>query len=722
MASAGPLGRSEGGHDRSNVSHTSDDAGRRGGLEACRGARASCRDAARVRPLLSELDTASHAVAEDSGRYSDAGPSLSTAVEMRQLLGRLTEKAKLADGQVWSALSEANAAGIVEWLAMYGTLEPSAPRPLRAARADGAEALRLHREAAAARAAGDRALAACGRARRRPCRSMARARRVPARVGRAAEAVGALQQAFALDPRLAAAYNEIGMAFADARLFPRAIEAFQRALELKPDAWDPWVNLGALLQRQGELDAAIEAWEEAVDRRPECAEAWSNLGGAFKELGMLERAEDCHRRALAHQPSFAAAHSNLLLTLHYHRGDEGALLLEEHLAFARAHADPLTAASEPHPKMRDCGRRLRVGYVSADFRLHPVAAFFRAAAELHDRTQVEVVAFSDVSAPDAVTRRLRERVDGWHDISPLDDAQEAERVRREGIDILVDLGGHTAQNRMLLFARKPAPVQMTWLGYPNTTGLAAMDARISDSVADPPGRTDAFCRERLVRLPRRFLCWSPPDEAPEVALPPALATGHVTFGSFNALAKVAPRTLELWAGVLRAVPGSSLLVKAGALNAPSARRQLIEQMERAGVIRDRLELHGAVPDTAEHLASWGRVDIALDTFPYHGTTTTCEALWMGVPLVTYAGPTHVSGARTGSRSRPRASSGWPPGLPPTSRLWLRCAQGCERACELPRCSTARASRAPSRPPTGMPGRASAAIRANSALAFTARCW
>jgi len=255
-----------------------------------------------------------------------------------------------------------------------------------------------------------------------------------------------------------------------------------------------------------------------------------------------------------------------------------------------------------------------------------------------------VTADSDGTARDAVTQRLRGLCDRWRDVGGMSDAEVARLVRNDQIDILIDLAGHTAGNRLAMFAHKPAPVQISYLGYPATTGLKAIDYRITDDIADPPGQTEAFHTERLLRIsPGPFLCYQPPAEAPDVAAElPMTRNGFVTFGSFNKASKAGPETIAMWAKVLHAVPNSKLMMKAFGLGGAGSRRRIVESFAAEGIGIDRIQLLESIPATEAHLAQYGQLDIALDTFPYHGTTTTCEALWMGVPVISRVGAMHVS--------------------------------------------------------------------------------
>ena len=297
---------------------------------------------------------------------------------------------------------------------------------------------------------------------------------------------------------------------------------------------------------------------------------------------------------------------------------------------------PAMPAITPRPKAR-----LRVGYVSADLRDHSVARFVEPIFASFDREAFDVVAYASVARADRVTEHLRSLVTEWRDVRGLSDADLAERIRQDGIDILVDLGGHSADGRLGAFARRPAPVQVTYLGYPNTTGLAAVDYRLTDARADPPGDADALCVEKLVRLPECAWCYAPGDGA-EDAPPPFEAAGQITFGAFNDLSKVRPDVMALWAEILREVPGARLLIKAKSLQDPALAREVRAFFGRRGIDEARIEARGWTRDRAQHLALHAKVDVGLDTSPYHGTTTTCDALWMGVPVITLAGETHVS--------------------------------------------------------------------------------
>lgn len=494
-------------------------------------------------------------------------------------------------------------------------------------------------------------------------------------LGRHSDAVHSYQRVLELDPSHAKAANNLGCVYEAQGRREEAAASYDRALRADPGLGEALYNranlrrlrgdlagaeadlrsaaergpgraewlctLGEVLQLQWKLDLAEGRHRAALAADPGLARAHFGLGNVLVALGRCEEAEAALRRALELQPDLSEAHSNLLLYLHYHRGDDGARLAEEHRDWARRHAGDLQDASALVAYDRSPGRRLNVGYVSPDFRRHSVATFFEPLLGAHDRARVRVHCFSTGTVADAVTARIKAGCDAWHELHGMSEDAAARLILGQRIDVLVDLAGHSGGGRPLLFARRPAPVQATWLGYPNTTGLSAVQYRITDARADPPGLTDGLHTESLVRLANGFLCYATEAGAPAPGEPPA-RSGTITFGCFNNLAKASPAVLALWAQVLHAVPGSRLMMKAHGLGAESARRRITAAFADRGIPAGRLRLLGAEDRPQDHLARYREVDIALDTYPYHGTTTTCEALWMGVPVVSLAGPTHVS--------------------------------------------------------------------------------
>lgn len=422
------------------------------------------------------------------------------------------------------------------------------------------------------------------------------------------------------------------------------IELMQRCITLNPNDGGSYHNLGNALRSKGHHDEAIAALHTAIRLTPDLAHTYNTLGLTLKDLGRMDEAVTAFRKAVSLDPSFVTARSNLLLFMNYLPGVEPRELFEEHRRWSRKHEVPLIPRFIRHSNGRDPERQLRVGYVSPDLRQHSVAYFLLPLLENHDRSQVHVTAYSNSAVGDEITTRIQDSVDAWCPIASLTDEQAASRIRTDRIDILVDLSGHTAGNRLQVFARKPAPVQITWLGYPGSTGLEGMDYRCSDPLADPSGDASRFSSEQVLRLPRTAWCFDPLSGAPEVAALPALTAPGVTFGSFNNFGKISAPTLDMWAEILSRTPGSRLVLKNVAMRSPAAVKEAKQLLLSRGVSARRLELLGQDDSQLEHLNRYNGIDISLDTFPYHGTTTTCEALWMGVPSIVLAGPNHASRA------------------------------------------------------------------------------
>lgn len=444
-------------------------------------------------------------------------------------------------------------------------------------------------------------------------------------------------------PDHADAWYLLGVLLISASRAAEAAEAFNRAVSIVPGLADGWSNLGYCLIETNDLHGAEAACRHAMQLKPDHATAHANLGNALQRQGRGDEAVAAFRQAIDLNPHLRVAHANLLLTLNYLPAHTPQDVYAEHVRWGQRHANGLGNDAPPHDNDRDPNRRLRVGYVSPDFRQHSVAFFLEPLLEAHDRGQVEIFCYSDTRQPDETTRRIRGVADQWRDCAGLRDDVFAANVRQDQIDVLVDLAGHTGGNRLLAFARRPAPVQITYLGYPNTTALDAMQYRITDAWADPVGITDAFHTEQLIRLPRTAWCYHPPADAPpQVSPPPFAASGHVTFGSFNKHAKISSLTLGTWAELLRCVPTSRLIIKSTSLSDRILRQRLTDQFVARGINASRVELLGPTKTLAEHLSTYARIDLALDTFPYHGTTTTCDALYCGVPVVTQAGQVHVS--------------------------------------------------------------------------------
>ncbi len=449
------------------------------------------------------------------------------------------------------------------------------------------------------------------------------------------EAAAAVADAvLAAGPREEAAYLVAAQILQSLGRLEAAEAALRRFLAVAPQSAAALNALGGVLWERAAYAESLAACEQAARLQPNAAAPWARIGVMRKEQGRVEEALVAFRKAIALEPASAALHSNLVTTLNCSPGVSPEEIWAESRRWNQKFGHVPHTRVEPHGNDPAPERRLRIGYVSADFRRHSVAAFFEPLLAAHDRSGFEIVCYAELARLDATSKRIRDGADIWRNTAGQGDRQFAAQVRRDGIDILVDLGGHTAHNRLCGFALRPAPLQVTWLGYPNTTGLDAMDYRITDAICDPPDDRATPHSERPLRLARGFHCYGPPADAPEVAPPPSTGNGFVTFGSFNNLAKTTPEVVAIWSELLRAVPEARLLLKSRALADGATRKRYRALFAAQGVAAERIDMAGHIESTGGHLGAYGRIDIALDTFPYNGTTTTCEALWMGVPVVT----------------------------------------------------------------------------------------
>lgn len=457
--------------------------------------------------------------------------------------------------------------------------------------------------------------------------------------GRHSEAIPVLKRAAELQPGSAEIHFNLGNAYNAQGLLNEALVSLENALQLRPGFSAALNNLANIAKKLGMTDRVEACYRELIRLEPTAAKHYSDLGNNLLEQGRVDEAIASYQAALDIDPGFVGAHSNLVFAMNCHPGYSPEHVANEHRRWGERHGKPLASALPPPMPDPTPYRRLRVGYVSPDFRNHPVFHFFEPVLRHHDPVRVSVYCYSDVAQPDEYTRRLQSLCANWRDVAGWPDDELARAIRRDRIDILVDLAGHTNDNRLLVFARKAAPVQITWIGYPNTTGLEAMDYRLTDGYADPPGTTEHLHTERLLRLPQIYVAFQPAEECPPPGPLPAATNRYVTFGSFNALSRVTPQALELWSEILQRLPDSRLIM----VSVPDGktRTRLTGLFEARGIAATRLALFGRVP-FSRFLSLLQQVDIALDSFPYHGTSTTCHTLWMGVPLITLAGRNHAS--------------------------------------------------------------------------------
>ena len=494
-------------------------------------------------------------------------------------------------------------------------------------------------------------------------------------LGEYEKAVDRYQKALSLDPKYAEVYTNLGNTRKNQGKTDDAIACHRKAIELKPDFADAYNNLGAVYNHLHMYDDALVCFRKTLEIKPESVEAFHNIGDVHREQYRLSEAEDWYRRALAikfdqplvqnnlgvtlqyqgriaeavscydkalqAKPNYAGACSNRLLALNYDHIANRDAVFREHLEWDRCHGSGVTPIQTTPAVCRNSDGKIQVGYLSPDFRRHSVSYFIEPILQCHDAERFTITCYSDTSYPDDVTQRLKVLGWQWRDCYGVSDGQLLSQIQADGVQILVDLAGHTSGNRMPLLAKKPAAVQVSYIGYPNTTGLKAMDYRITDAAADPPGMTDLWHTETLVRVPGSFLCYLPPANLPEVSDLPALKNSGITFASFNNQAKITDQAIQTWSAILTSVPGSRMIVKSQALSDATVQRRLMQRFAGCGIGAERLKLYGFLPFD-QHFELYRQVDMALDTFPYNGTTTTCEALWMGVPVLALEGDHHVS--------------------------------------------------------------------------------
>ena len=413
----------------------------------------------------------------------------------------------------------------------------------------------------------------------------------------------------------------------------------KRALELQPGFPRATQVMARAIQAGGRLDEAIALLRQCAHEE-ETGDTFNNLALALQDAGRLAEAHGAFRMALELKPQSHVIRSNYLLSLHYDTTPTPQQIYREHVTWGERHAKPLAPVSHSFPNVRAPNRPLRIGYTSCDFRRHSVNYFIESVLAHHDASQFEIYCYSDDLWPDRETERLRSYVKRWHNIKGQRDQAVAQQINSDQIDIMVDLVGHTAHSRLLALARKPAPIQATYLGYADTTGVPAIDYRLTDEFADPPGATDNLNTEKLIRiLGGTAWCYTPPQESHAISRISRKSDQPITFGCFNILSKVNDEVVALWARILRELPDSRLMMKSRAVRVLTGIR---ERFMSHGIDPDRLELLGRTESFTDHLELYNRMDISLDPFPYTGTTTTCEALWMGVPVITLAGQIHAA--------------------------------------------------------------------------------
>ena len=476
-----------------------------------------------------------------------------------------------------------------------------------------------------------------------------------------------------LDPDHIGAHNNLGNVLKDLGEYEEAAKAYRRIIELDPENSQALYNLSLATSEFGSLEEAETTYRAAIKAKPNFALAHNNLAVTLKDLGKFGEAEESYRQAIKFKPDFDQAHFNLAdllgragkyeaaqvsfkqsiainpkyvnafhnrnFFLNYTTDNSPKEIYQIHMDFEKQFGGLDRRTSLNLPDFMSAKKPLRVGYVSGDLRNHSVAYFLLPILEKHNSEHVEIFCYYNNNVNNQMTDRLRSASDHWRSVYKVSDEDTVELIKNDNIDILVDLSGHSDKNRLLVFAQKPAPIQVTWLGYPNTTGLSAIDYRLTDLVADPVGIADDLHSEELMRLPDGFLCYKGDLTVPPSKVLPSKKNGFTTFGSFNNFSKMSPQVIKVWADILHKVPNSKLILKSS--NEVFDEKDYLKLFLEEGISKDRVEIYGRLANYQDHLNLYNLIDICLDTFPYNGATTTCEALWMGVPVIALLGDRHV---------------------------------------------------------------------------------
>ena len=454
--------------------------------------------------------------------------------------------------------------------------------------------------------------------------------------GKLDEATASYRNVLALRPDSADAHYNLGCGLKEQGKLDEAAACYQNALALQPDFADAYNDLGVTFAHQSKSDEAIACYRKALALKPDYALAYINLGHELHSQGRPDEAIACYQKALAYEPGEPNAHHSLLFSMQYSASHTPEDVFAAHERFAAQFETPLKPYWPTHANSPVPNKRLKIGYVSADLCKHPVAYSMEPVFARHDKSRFEVFCYYNNTHYDAVTDHIKTLADHWIPCRHMSDEQLARQIHADGIDILIDLAGHTGSNRLLAFARKPAPVQVTYLGYPSTTGLTAIDYRITDEYAEPPGMTEQFNVEQLWRLPGSFCCYRAHSNGPDVIdHPPSEDNGYVTFGCFNNFSKVTDPVIALWAKVLEQAPGARLMLEIAGIDDPGYRAEVESRFARLGLPVERVIF---IPrEKKNQYVLYNRIDIALDPFPCNGGTTSLDTVWMGVPFITLAG-------------------------------------------------------------------------------------
>ena len=428
----------------------------------------------------------------------------------------------------------------------------------------------------------------------------------------------------------------------------RAESLCAKLVKLQPDNYIVYNEMGILSRRLGNISGAVKYFTKSKEINPDDPKIWADLGCNTVGLGQTESGIELIRRAVEKMPENNYLHSNLLFLLHYLPELDRQEIFNEHKKWAQIHA-PSSHAKTDHDNDPDPDRKLRIGYISPDFHRHVVAPRMELLLDEHDRDAVEVYGYGSVERPDEVTTNLRNKFDHYRDIWKVGDQEVAGIIEQDKIDILVDLTGHCNNNRLLVLAYKPAPVQVTYFGYSDTTGMQAIDYLLTDSLLTPP-QSQKFHTEQLICLPGGVVCYTPQAKSPDVTSPPVVQKGYITFGAFTSIYRFNNRLLGVWAEILKSTPNSRLLLGFRGGDDAQLQHRFLSQLEECGLSPERIEICGTKPYFT-YLEQYNEVDIVLDTFPENGGITTCDALWMGVPVISLVGDHRVERAGLGMLSK-----------------------------------------------------------------------
>ncbi|MBF0195307.1 MAG: tetratricopeptide repeat protein [Magnetococcales bacterium] len=485
-------------------------------------------------------------------------------------------------------------------------------------------------------------------------------------LGQLDAAISCYKKTLSLDPNLAGVHNNLGLAYKEQGKFVLALESYHKAISIDPNFGAVFNNLGLVQNELGELDEANKSYKKAISIQPSFAQAYNNLGLTLKEQLKTDEAEYFLKKAVALKPNFAGAHNNLglvlkdqgkltqaivsfqkalainpryekahsnfLFTISYYVMFDSEQTLQAHLQWDKHHGQQEVKKTYLHKASGDKNKKLNIGYISSDFKRHPVAAFMHNILQGHNKNQFKIFCYSGVKYPDNITSNFKKIADIWQDTTGLSDTMLADNIYRDKIDILIDLSGHTNNNRLKVFAKKPAPIQATYLGYCNTTGLHAMDYWLTDNVLTPVDSCEKSV-ETILPLSGCWVCYQPYDTVP-VEMSKREPDDGVVFGSFNQISKLTDNVVKLWSSILSQTPNSKLLLKTKYLNNPNSQKTVLNKFLKNGIEAKRIILQGS---SKSYMKEYGLIDIALDPFPRTGGATTCDALWMGVPVITLAG-------------------------------------------------------------------------------------